>query len=140
MTPAAHPLTNRVRERRPWVQWDDAHVMDHLVENHHVVGCLEQLHVVVVGTRRHGWSRVEPHDASHGGPEVQHPAPGRGLVGANATTSLGPYRVLVEMAERKAQEGELPARRGEQEIALVARRVRPPVQLRPIGSADISRT
>ena len=46
------------------VQRDDARVVDHLVEDDHVVGCLEQLHVVVVGARRHRWPRVEAEQAA----------------------------------------------------------------------------
>ena len=46
------------------VERDDAGVVDHLVEDHHGVGRLEQLHVVVVGARRHRRPAVEAQDAA----------------------------------------------------------------------------
>src|SRR5438093_5126030 len=46
------------------VDGDDASVVDHLVEKHHVSRRLEKLNILVVGTRNHGRSRIEPQDTS----------------------------------------------------------------------------
>ncbi|PYR17513.1 MAG: hypothetical protein DMF94_23480 [Acidobacteria bacterium] len=45
-------------------QADDSGTVDHLVEDHDVVGRLNDLHVVVVRARHHRRSRVEPEDAA----------------------------------------------------------------------------
>ena len=49
---------------RPPVQGDDARIVDHLVENHHVFRSLEKLHVVVVGAWIHWRSGVEPDETT----------------------------------------------------------------------------
>src|SRR5713101_8809974 len=51
------------RVRTP-AQWHDPGAVDHLVEDHHMVGRLNDLHVVVVRARHHGRSGVEAQDAA----------------------------------------------------------------------------
>ena len=71
----------------PAVQVDEAGVVIHLgVQHDHVLG-LEQLHVVVVGARRHRRAGVEPEDTAHlqaARAEVLHEAARCGLVAAHA--------------------------------------------------------
>ena len=62
---ASHPLADVWRQMRPPVQRDDADVMDHLDENHHLSGRLHDLIVVVVGPGKHRRSRTIHDDATY---------------------------------------------------------------------------
>src|SRR5262249_37741789 len=63
------------------VHRDDACVMDHLVEKHHVSRPLEKLNILVVSTRNHRRSGIEPQYATlaHASVLPAEPAPARGL-------------------------------------------------------------
>src|SRR3954466_10888790 len=56
-TRRSHPLTDAAM--RPAVERNDPRVVDHLVDDRHVRGVLDDLHVVVVRTGHHRRSRVE---------------------------------------------------------------------------------
>ena len=62
---ASHPLADVFRQTRTPVGRDDADVMDHLDENHHVSGRLHDLIVVVVGPGKHGRPVAVHDDAAH---------------------------------------------------------------------------
>jgi hypothetical protein len=61
---------------RPPVQWDDSGIVNHLVEHHHVVARLDELHVLVVPAGRHGWPRVVSKEAALGSVTVLRPVGG----------------------------------------------------------------
>ena len=67
----ARPLQQIGRERGTLVERDDARGVHHLGHDDDMVRRLEQLHIVVVGARRHRRSGVEPEDAAVIGVEVQ---------------------------------------------------------------------
>ena len=48
------------------VEGNNPCVVDHLVQDDDVPGYLQNLHVVVIGSRHHRWSRVEAHQAPVG--------------------------------------------------------------------------
>ena len=58
-----HPLAYLLWQMWAPVHGDDASVVDHLIENHHRVRSLKELHIVVVRARVHRRAGVEPHDA-----------------------------------------------------------------------------
>src|SRR5229473_1050221 len=58
---ASRPLTDVLWQMRTSVQRDDADVVDHLDENHHVSRRLHDLIVVVVGPGKH-WRSGAVHD------------------------------------------------------------------------------
>ena len=57
---ASRPLTDVWRQVRTSVERDDADVVDHLDENHHVAGRLHDLIVVVVGPAQASAARRGP--------------------------------------------------------------------------------
>ena len=68
----SRPLTDVLWQTRTRVQRDDADVVDHLDENHHVSGRLHNLIVVVVGAGKHWRPRAVHDDATHAQRQVLH--------------------------------------------------------------------
>src|ERR1700686_4302913 len=64
------PVANRVSPplantpMRTPIHRDDASAVDHFIENHHGSGSLEQLNIIVVGARNHGWPGIEAHETT----------------------------------------------------------------------------
>ncbi|MQA28451.1 MAG: transposase [Luteitalea sp.] len=67
--PAAARIPGPLADRR-WqvgapIERDDADVVDHLVQQHHILGGLQHLHVRVVAPAGHRWAGVEADDAAY---------------------------------------------------------------------------
>ena len=55
----ARPLRNGRVQVRTTIQRNNARVVDHFRHHHHVIAELQQLHIVVVFARQHGWAGVK---------------------------------------------------------------------------------
>ena len=113
----ADPLADARGQMRPAVERDEPCAVDHLVEDRHVAGRLEDLDVVVVGARGHRRPGVEAEEAAFRDAAV---------LGAVRVARAEPPRQLALRLDHRPHRGDAPVRRiDDQRGARLGERVAP---------------